>query len=248
MNEKPVVLVTGASRGIGRATAIEFAKQHWATVICARNYAALSAVAKEVVQAGDTQCSFQSFDIRDSITPFVMEIMGKYGRIDALINNAGISLKKPFNDMDRWALEEIIETNLTAPIRLTRIILPYLQKQKRAWIVNILSSAAKFGFPQMTGYSASKHGLLGFTRALAAELKNTNIKVLGVCPARVDTRMHREAHPEAYKSLLRYTILKPETVAKRIVEAITDDGTRNGQIITIDPWHTNFYHTLERLV
>lgn len=242
---KQVVLITGASRGIGRATAIEFAKQHWITVICARNYTALSTVAEEAAQVGGTQCLFRSFDIRDSIAPLTMEIIEKYGRIDVLINNAGMSLKKPFNDMDRWTLEEIIETNLTAPMRLTRTILPYLQKQKQAWIVNVLSSAAKFGFPQMTAYCASKHGLLGFTRALAAELKGTNVKVIAVCPARVDTEMHRKTFPEVYKNpLLKRTIMTPETVAKRIVEIVMSKETRNGQVINIDPWCTHLYHAL----
>ena len=245
---KQVVLITGASRGIGRAIAIEFAKQHWITVICARNYTALSTVAEEITQVGGTQCLFRSFDIRDSITPLAIEIMEQYGRIDALINNAGMSLKKPFNDMDRWALEEIIETNLTAPMWLTRTILPYLQKQEQAWIVNVLSSAAKFGFPQMVAYCVSKHGLLGFTQALAAELENTNVKVVGVCPARVDTEMHRKIFPEVYEArLLRHTIMAPEIVAKRIVQIVTSNKAHNGQIINIDPWHTNLYHALKRL-
>jgi 3-oxoacyl-[acyl-carrier protein] reductase len=243
---KQVVLITGASRGIGRATAIEFAKQHWITVMCARNYTALSIVAEEIAQVGGVECLFRSFDIRDSITPLALEIIEKYGRIDALINNAGMALKKPFNDMDRWSLEEIIETNLMSPIQLTRTILPYLQKQKQSWIVNVLSSAAKFGFPEMVAYCASKHGLLGFTRALAAELKNTNVKVVGVCPARVDTEMHRKLFPEAYGNhLLRRTIMTPETVAKKIVQIVTSNEVRNGQIINIDPWHTNLYHTLK---
>jgi 3-hydroxybutyrate dehydrogenase len=220
--------------------------RNWAVAICARDREQLSETQKTCENQSHQQvlCLARQHDIRNPITPFLTEVFGRCGRIDALINNAGVVTHKSFMETDENELRNTIETNLISAMRSSKEVLPYLLQRERSTLVNVLSSAGRFGFPNMAAYCASKHGLLGFTKALATEMKGTSVRIIGVCPARVDTQMHRETYPEAYNSLLRYTILKPETVAKRIVDAVIDAGTRNGQIIEIDPWHTNIFHSV----
>ena len=172
------------------------------------------------------------------------EILDQCGRIDALINNAGVVSHKPFMKTPRDELRGTIETNLIAQMEISWEVLPHFLDRNCGTIVNVISSAGKFGFPNMAAYCASKHGLLGFTKALATEMRGTNVKIIGVCPARVDTEMHRQSYPEVYRSWLRHTILTPENVARRIVDVVINIGTRNGQIVDIDPWHTNMFHKM----
>lgn len=236
---RPVALVTGGSRGIGYATMKEFSHHGWATAICARNIGGV------MMSDCPTECLAIRHDVVENANGLIEQVINHYGRLDALINNAGITLLKPLTDTGWVEMQQVIETNLLAHMRITATALPYLKMQPHAWIINILSSAAKHGFPNMTIYAASKSGVLGFTHALAAELKSTNVKVIGVCPARVDTEMHRATHPEAYRHwLIKRTILKPETVARRIVDAVTNDNVKNGAIIDVDPYHTNLYHKI----
>ena len=243
-----VAIITGASRGIGRAIAVEFARNGWATAICARNYQQLLETQKLCLAENPVPCVVARHDVRDPIAPFVDKAVGDFGRLDVLINNAGMIIHKPFSETSMREFREVVETNLIAQVEITSAVLPQMLGQRRGVIVNIVSSAGKFGFPKLTAYSASKHGLVGFTKALSAEMKGTGVKVVGICPARVDTQMHQQTFPEAYRSLLRYTILKPETVAKRVVQVVTSNETRNGQIVDIDPWHTNLYHQLRSLL
>jgi 3-oxoacyl-[acyl-carrier protein] reductase len=192
-----------------------------------------------------TECLAIRYDVTEDANGLIEQVIDHYGRLDALINNAGITLLNPLEETGWVEMRQVIETNLLAHMRITATALPYLKMRPHAWIINILSSAAKHGFPNMSVYSASKHGMLGFTRSLAVELRGTNVKVIGVCPARVDTEMHRKTHPEAYRHwLIKRTILKPELVARRIVDAVTNDNVKNGAIIDIDPYRTNLYHTL----
>jgi NAD(P)-dependent dehydrogenase (short-subunit alcohol dehydrogenase family) len=237
MTVKPVALITGGSRGIGYATMKEFSCHGWATAICARNIL--------TTQIYPNDCLPIQHNILEDPYDLIEKVIGHYDRLDALINNAGMPMMQSIEKTSWDSLYFLIETNLVSHMLITATALPYLKMQPHAWIINILSSAAKHGFPNMTAYVASKHGLLGFTRSLAVELKGTNVKVIGVCPARVDTMMHRAAHPEAYRHwLIKRTILKPETVARRIVDAVTNDNVKNGAIIDVDPYHTNLYHKI----
>jgi short-subunit dehydrogenase len=249
MHSKPVALITGASRGIGREVALELVRRDWAVAICARNSEQLSETQEICKKEGHQPvlCLAREHDIRRPITPFLKEIIERCGRIDALINNAGVTSHKSFILTSSSEVRDIIDINLVAQMELSREALPYLLQREHGTIVNVLSSAGKFGFPNMAAYCASKHGLLGFTKALAAEMKSTSVRVIGVCPARVDTEMHRQTYPQVYKSLLRYTILKPATVAKRIVDATINPWTRNGLIMDIDPWRSNLLHKLREL-
>jgi 3-oxoacyl-[acyl-carrier protein] reductase len=246
MDSKQVALVTGASRGIGRATAIEFAKRGWAVAICARDNERLLETRRLCEGQGRPPviCLVQQHDIRDSIGPFLKEILAQCGRIDTLVNNAGVLSYKPFMKISGDELRGTIETNLTAQMELSKEVLPHLLEREHGTIINVISNAGEFGFPNMAVYCASKHGLVGFTKALATEMKVTKVKIIGICPSGVDTEMHRQAFPEVYRSWLRHTILAPDNVARRIVDFGTDTRTRNGQIIDIDPWHTNLFHKI----
>jgi len=241
-------IITGASRGIGRATAIEFAKAGWNTAICARNSEELHRTASVCKKEGGT-CFAQPLDLSaiPHLGAFVNDVLERFQQIDVLINNAGVSSHEPFLETDMLQVRGLFDVNLFAPIQLTRLVLPAMLKQKSGIILNVISSAGKFVFPNMSAYCASKHGLLAFTKALALELKDNGVASVAVCPARVDTEMHRKSFPEVYENrLLKRTIMTPENVAKRIVEIAISKKTRNGQVIDIDPWHTNLYHCLKR--
>lgn len=189
--EGRVALITGAASGMGRATAHLFSDEGARVGLVDRQAEAVEAVADEIRAAGKEAQSFVADIGRpDSGTDVVQEVVQYFGGLDILINNAGISLPTPLdaeNFEESWS--QIIDVNLTAHVRLVRAALPHLMESDAARVVNIASTEGVGAQPNVSAYTASKHGVVGLTRAMAVELGKRGITFNCVCPGPIDTGM-----------------------------------------------------------
>lgn len=185
-----VALITGAGRGIGRATAIEFAKEGIHVGLIARNKNHLEKVAEELQPYG-VKVSIATADVSDleSITKAVEHVSQELGPIDILINNAGISKFGNFMELDPKDWEQIIKVNLMGVYYTTRAVLPQMIERKSGDIINISSTAGQKGAPVTSAYSASKAGVLALTESLMLEVRKHNIRVTALTPSTVATDM-----------------------------------------------------------
>jgi NAD(P)-dependent dehydrogenase (short-subunit alcohol dehydrogenase family) len=176
-----VALITGGGRGIGEAVARRFAKAGFRIYVTSRNVAELEKVARDT--GGD-------YDVCDVTYPEqVRDLVQKVGRVDVLVNNAGLAQSAPFLKTDLPLWRSVIDTNLTGAFLFCRAVVPGMMERKYGRIINIASIAGKRGAPYITAYAASKHGLLGFTSSLAMELHASDVMVNAICPGYVDTPM-----------------------------------------------------------
>ena len=182
------VLVTGGSRGIGRAIALAFAEPSAHIVIAGRTRSTLESSAEEMRRAGASATAVV-FDVsdRDAVTAGFREIRQQVKAIDVLVNNAGVGGGEPIqgSDIDRW--RRTLDVNVFGMYLVTRECLPLMPDGSR--IINLSSVLGRFGVPGYTAYCASKHGVIGFTRALALELTPRRITVNALVPGWVDTQM-----------------------------------------------------------
>jgi 3-oxoacyl-[acyl-carrier protein] reductase len=218
--ENKVAIVTGGSRGIGKAIAIALAKKGYNVVICSRNEYELNKT-KEEIEKFNVKVLAIKCDVRyyKQVKNLVKKTIEKFGRIDILVNNAGVALKKNVVDMSEEEWDVVIDTNLKGPFLFTKEVLPFMIKQKSGCIVNISSGGGKTGFAEFSAYCASKFGLIGFTESLAKEVKKFGIRVYTICPGPVATKMQEEIAGKMYP-LIKPFIQKPEDVAKFVIEAI----------------------------
>jgi hypothetical protein len=183
-----VAVVTGASAGIGSAVARQLAAEGASLALVARTPDVLEWVAGEIRGAGGSARAFPA-DVRDraACSALLDDVERALGGIDVLVNNAGANHRGPVEDQDPAALAQIIDVNLTAPIVLTRLALPYFRRRGHGAIVNVASIAGQIPVAHEATYSASKSGLRAFTFALREELEGTGITVSAVSPGPVDT-------------------------------------------------------------
>ena len=212
--EKKIAVITGAGKGIGRATAEIFLKEGAKLVLVSRTKKDLDRfVSKNKKHSEDILAITGDVSKEEVIKDVVKKTISKYKRIDILINNAGFSI---FNDMVDSTTKEfdlLFSTNVKAVYLITRSFLPYMIKQKGGTIINIASLAGKQGFATGTIYCATKHAVMGMSRALMLEVRKHNIRVVAVCPGTVDTYFFRkESNTTIYAS--RDTVVKPEDVAQ----------------------------------
>jgi len=192
--EGKVALITGAGRGIGRAIALGYAKEGASIAAASRTREELDSVVTEVKAFGGQAVAFPA-DLTDANVParLVAAVVETLGGLDILVNNAGIGTAqsprpvKEFDD-DYWNLT--LQLNLTAPYLLSKAVLPIFLEKRRGRIINIASVAGKIGLVHGAAYSASKHGLLGLTRALATEVASSGITVNAICPGPVRSAMN----------------------------------------------------------
>src|SRR5579864_1855859 len=188
-----VAVVTGAANGIGRATALAFAKSGAKVVVVDRDAAGGEATAGIIRQQGG-EARFVAADVTRSadVQNYVKATLDAYGAIDCFFNNAGIEGKAaPTQEYDEAIFDAVIGVNLKGVFLGMRHVLPVMLKQGRGAIVNTASTAALFGGPGMAPYVASKHGVLGLTKVASAEVARLGIRVNAVCPGPVETRMMR---------------------------------------------------------
>jgi len=196
-----VVMVTGGSRGIGRACAVAFAKAG-ATVVL--SYAGNEAAAEEAVRLAGPNAKAVKFDVRDTAacTKAIEDVVAEHGRLDVLVNNAGVAvdgLSMRVRDED-WDLQ--LDTNLKGAFALARAAARPMMKQRSGAIVNLVSVVGEMGNAGQVAYAASKAGLVGLTKALARELASRHIRVNAVSPGFIETDMTSKVPAEMRKRLL----------------------------------------------
>lgn len=190
---KGVALVTGASRGVGRALAVGFLKDGYRVVAMARSIEKLRSLATEAhVDESELFCTTVEMGDEHSIVAAVKSIPSDFGPLKVVVNNAAEggagSLEIPFSKF-----QSMINVNLSGPFRLLQEVVPTLIKNRDAMVINISSRAGKIGFPGWAAYGASKFGLSGMTESLHHELRGQGVKVTTICPGWVNTDMARES-------------------------------------------------------
>jgi dehydrogenase/reductase SDR family member 7B len=217
--------ITGASSGIGAALAKAWLANGGNCILSGRNVAALEAV------AGDAKdrCLILPFDTTDyvALPALVEQAVAFRGNIDVLVNNAGISQRSLAIDTDFSVYQQIVDIDLLAPIALTQALLPHFVERKSGQLVMISSVAGKAGVPLRTAYCAAKHGLIGYSDALRAELAGNGVHVLVVAPGSVRTNVSRNAlnGDGSARGVSDKAIdngIDPDTVAQTIWQAVAD--------------------------
>ena len=194
-------VVTGASRGIGRAIATLFGKAGASVVLFARNEGGLQETAHAVREAGG-QAHVYPVDLRDgeALDTAIKQVIADHGRIDILVNNAGITRDQLLLRMSDEDWQEVIDVNLTGMFRLTKRVARLMLKQRYGRIVNITSVIGLIGNAGQANYAASKAGIIGFTKSVARELASRGITVNAIAPGFVETPMTAELDGEAIKA------------------------------------------------
>ncbi|MFQ6015903.1 MAG: SDR family NAD(P)-dependent oxidoreductase [Anaerolineae bacterium] len=249
--EGKVAVITGGGRGIGRSIALAFARQGARVVVAARTRSQLESVCQEVAGFGGkgmaVPCDVTN---RTEIEQLVDRTHQEWGAIDILVNNAGIAVSSKTVEMDDDLWEKVLRVNLTAPFYCTKAVLPDMIERRQGRIINIASTAAKVGLRYTAAYTASKHGLLGFTRALALEMVRYNVTVNAICPGWVATDMTFAgaenisektgmSKEEALQTLARMCpqnrLMEPDEVAHVAVMLASDEARGiTGQAINVD--------------
>ena len=204
--EGRVALVTGASQGIGRACAIELAKAGAKVALCARNIEKLEGTAKEIAaNGGESQAFKMDVANEEEIKGGVKSAVARFGKIDILINNAGITRDQLVLRMKRSDWDDVINTNLTGPFLLIQAVIGSMLKQRWGRIINITSIFGQIGQAGQANYASSKAGLIGLTMAVAREVATRNITVNAVAPGWIETAM-TSVLPEDLKDTMRKSV------------------------------------------
>ncbi len=221
-----VVIITGASSGIGKACAMEFAKAGCKIVITGRNTKKLSEAATEIKSKHNADVLEVASDVsrEDDCRKIISETMNRFGRIDILINNAGISMRALFNETDLSVIKQLMDINFWGTVYCTKFALPEILKNKGS-VVGISSVAGYLGLPGRTGYSASKFAMHGFLGALRVENRKNNLHVMICCPGYTESNIRKTALNSSGKAqgdtpLDEQKLMSAETVAQHIVNGI----------------------------
>ena len=237
MTEKMVAVVTGASRGIGKACALELAKANCDVAITyAGNDEAANATLAELKELGVTAKAYK-FNVADkeACSTAIEEIMKDFGKIDILVNNAGITRDGLFMRMNSDNWEDVINTNLNSAFYMTNAVVRPMMKQRSGVVINMSSIVGVYGNAGQANYAAAKAGLIGFTKSLAKELGSRNIRVNAIAPGFIQTDMTSglDAEKIAEHIPLRRLGL-PEDIAKTVKFIAIDGAYITGQVLCVD--------------
>jgi 3-oxoacyl-[acyl-carrier protein] reductase len=215
-------LVTGATEGIGRATAVALGRAGFRVGVCARTAANVDALVAELERQG-IEAAGAAADVGDpeQVARAVPALTGVLGEIDLLVNNAGVLIARPFEELSLEDWDATMATNLRSLYLVTRAVLPAMRRRRSGTIVNVASLAGRNGFAGGTAYSASKHAVLGFGRSLMLEVRKEGIRVITICPGSVDTGL---LHEQTMLKSNPDRILRPEDVAETILHAVQLPG------------------------
>jgi len=230
-----VCLITGSSRGLGKAIALAFGKKGHQVVI---HYKDKLSQAEEVASKIKKSFALQA-DVRffKEVKALIEHVIKKYGRIDVLVNNAGITKEALFLKTTEKDFDDVIATNLKGPFNFIRAVAPYMMKQKTGHIINISSIAGVMGSTGLSVYSASKAGLIGLTLTTAKELGRFNIMSNAVLPGYMLTDMGTASEEKAKEKALKQSLInkfsEPDKVAGFICY-LTEASGITGQVFNLD--------------
>jgi len=235
-----VALITGASRGIGRAIALELAKRGATVAVnCRTGVIRAGEVRDEIVHYGGTSEVFQG-DISDRFGArnLVQEVFGVYERIDILVNNAGITRDRSIRKMTDGDWIDVIDTNLNSAFYCTSAVLPFMIEKNFGRIINVASFVGQAGNFGQANYAASKGGLIAFTKVLALELAKYNITANVIAPGFTSTDMTEHIPPEVMEQIKQripmHRLATPEEIAKAATFLICDGDYITGQQINVN--------------
>ncbi|MPZ75409.1 MAG: SDR family NAD(P)-dependent oxidoreductase [Deltaproteobacteria bacterium] len=222
-----VALITGGGRGIGKAIALAYAREGAKLAICARTEAEIDGTVNEIqrlnVQGNGWTCDVS---LEESVKNFVGNVVKKFGRVDVLVNNAGVMTRPiPITELEIKKWDYTIAVNLRGPFLVTQSVLPIMMKQKSGSIVNVSSMVGRGAYANFIAYATSKWGLEGFTQTLAAEARSSGIRVNSVEPGYVATK------------LTGYSGSKPESVTDVFVYLASDEAKGvTGKMLSSSAW------------
>lgn len=237
MQENKVALVTGGSRGIGRACALKLAEAGVNVVI---NYAGNDEAAEKTVkdiEALGVKAAKKKFNVADkeAVDTAIKEIVEEFGKIDILVNNAGITRDGLFMRMSETQWLDVINTNLNSAYFVTNPVSKLMIKQRSGAIINMASISGIYGNAGQANYSTAKAGLIGFTKALAKELASRNIRVNAVAPGFIQTDMTKDLPMDAIVERIPLKKLgNPEDVAAAVKFLALDTDYITGQVLSVD--------------
>ena len=234
-----VALVTGASRGIGRATALALARQGARVVAAAREDHAQGVAAEIAAAGGDALAATVEVTDRSSVEAMVAAATARFGRVDVLVNNAGITRDQLMLRMKREDWDAVLATNLTAAFTCVQAVLRPMVKQRAGRIITISSVVGQAGNAGQTNYAASKAGLIGFAKALALEVASRGITVNVVAPGLIETDMTRALAKDAHESWAQKVPMgrlgRPEDVADAVCFLASDEASYvTGQVLAVN--------------
>lgn len=219
--EGTVALITGAGRGIGRSIALTLAKHGANIALSARNQQELQTVQAEVTKLGQ-EATYQVADVslEADVKKLVEKTVEHFGRLDIVVNNAGLGIYGPLLETSVETWDAVMAVNARGPFLVCKETIPHLKKQKRSFIINISSVVGVKGYENQTAYTASKHALMGLSKALAREVQKDGIRVHALCPGAVSTEMVALARPDLDPSVLMH----PDEIADIVLFLVTRQG------------------------
>lgn len=236
-----IVVVTGGNRGIGRAIAEAFARQGADLVIGGRTITEVEQTAQEISSATGRKVVAVQVDVSDfqNANAFIEKAVGVFGRVDVLVNNAGITRDKLLMRMEETDWDTVLDINLKGAFNCCKAVARPMLKQRGGRIINVSSVSGLAGQVGQANYSASKAGMIGLTKALAREFASRNITVNAVAPGYVPTGLTNDLPDELKETILKATPLgrmgKPEEIASAVVFLASDEAAFiTGQVLAVD--------------
>jgi 3-oxoacyl-[acyl-carrier protein] reductase len=229
--ERGVALITGASRGIGEAIALDLAKENFAVGLAGRDEEKLKLVAEECRKLGvRAQYFVVDLEKAENMEALAQSVASQLGGINILVNNAGVWIEKNIREASLEEWDKTIDVNMRSVFALTKAVLPFLEKEKQAAIINIASVSSKSSYAGGTMYTASKHALLGFANSLFHDVREQGVKVCSILPGYVNTSMH-----SGDARLAPDLMIQPADVAKAVTFVVNFPENACPTEITILP-------------
>ncbi|RPH53165.1 SDR family oxidoreductase [bacterium] len=217
-NGNKVAIVTGGSRGIGRGVVEALLDAGWRVRFCSRSQGSAEEAQRELAARFGDAVSGRAVDVRNQgeVDRFVEGVLSEEGRIDCLVNNAGLGVFGPVDELTGEQWREVIDTNLSGCFYFLRAVAPAMKRQGSGWIFNIASLAGKNPFARGAAYNASKFGLIGLSEAAMLDLRPHGVRVASILPGSVDTGFRHPGNAED-----RSWMLTPEDIASMVLHLLS---------------------------